>query len=104
MRFLISLHIDPAVLDALPDEERAAISDGHGEFIAALKESGRRGPAVAVRRRAGQSPALTPATPTRSPRSTAGPRGPGPATVGSEPRRLPDPEMLTGRRRRTAAR
>lgn len=40
MRFLISLHIDPAVLDALTDEERAAIGDGHSEFIAALKESG----------------------------------------------------------------
>jgi hypothetical protein len=40
MRFLISLHINPAVLDALSDEEKAAIGDGHGKFIEALKESG----------------------------------------------------------------
>lgn len=40
MRFLISLHINPAVLDALTDEERTAVGDGHGEFIEALKESG----------------------------------------------------------------
>ena len=30
MRFLISLHINPAVLDALTDEEKAAIGTGHG--------------------------------------------------------------------------
>ncbi|AVT28414.1 MULTISPECIES: YciI family protein [unclassified Plantactinospora] len=40
MKFLISLHINPAVLDALTDEETAAIGDGHGRFIEALKESG----------------------------------------------------------------
>ncbi|RAG83293.1 hypothetical protein DN069_23170 [Streptacidiphilus pinicola] len=40
MKFLISLHINPAVLDALTDEEKAAIGEGHGRFIAALKESG----------------------------------------------------------------
>ena len=40
MRFLISLHINPAVLDALSDEEKAAIGGGHGKFIEALKESG----------------------------------------------------------------
>ncbi|MDI6100347.1 YciI family protein [Actinoplanes sp. NEAU-A12] len=40
MRFLISLHINPAVLDALTDEEKTAIGDGHGAFIEALKESG----------------------------------------------------------------
>jgi hypothetical protein len=40
MQFLISLHINPAVLDALTDEEKAAIGEGHGRFIAALKESG----------------------------------------------------------------
>ena len=40
MKFLIGLHINPAVLDALTDEEKAAIGDGHGKFIAALKESG----------------------------------------------------------------
>ncbi|GAB7185432.1 YciI family protein [Kitasatospora sp. Ki12] len=40
MKFLISLHINPAVLDALTDEEKAAIGAGHGTFIEELKESG----------------------------------------------------------------
>lgn len=40
MKFLISLHINPAVLDALTDEEKAAIGAGHGSFIEALKDSG----------------------------------------------------------------
>jgi hypothetical protein len=40
MQFLISLHINPAVLDALTDEEKAAIGEGHGRFIEALTESG----------------------------------------------------------------
>ena len=40
MQFLISLHINPAVLDALTDQEKAALGGGHGTFIKALKESG----------------------------------------------------------------
>jgi hypothetical protein len=40
MKFLISLHINPAVLDALTDEEKAAIGAGHGEFMEGLKSSG----------------------------------------------------------------
>ncbi|BDM69541.1 hypothetical protein HEK616_30280 [Streptomyces nigrescens] len=40
MKFLISLHINPAVLDALTDEEKAAIGDGHATFIESLKKSG----------------------------------------------------------------
>ncbi|MET9064513.1 YciI family protein [Streptosporangium sandarakinum] len=40
MQFLISMHINPAVLDALTDEERTAIGDGHGRFIEMLKRSG----------------------------------------------------------------
>ncbi|MFF7638420.1 YciI family protein [Kitasatospora sp. NPDC008050] len=40
MKFLISLHINPAVLAALTDEEQAALGAGHGRFIEALKESG----------------------------------------------------------------
>jgi hypothetical protein len=40
MKFLISMHINPAVLDALTDEEKAAIGAGHGRFIEALKGSG----------------------------------------------------------------
>src|SRR6185437_13748511 len=37
---LISMHINPAVLDALTDEEKAAIGDGHGKFIETIKKSG----------------------------------------------------------------
>ncbi|WEO99367.1 YciI family protein [Streptomyces sp. FXJ1.172] len=40
MKFLIGLHINPAVLDALTDEEKAAIGDGHTKFIEELKQSG----------------------------------------------------------------
>ncbi|GAA4207603.1 YciI family protein [Microbispora amethystogenes] len=40
MKFLIGMHINPAVLDALTDEERAAIGAGHGRFIEELKQSG----------------------------------------------------------------
>jgi hypothetical protein len=40
MKFLISMIINPAVLDALTDEEKAAIGEGHGRFIQDLKESG----------------------------------------------------------------
>jgi hypothetical protein len=40
MKFLIALHVSPAVLDGLTDEEKQALGTGHGAFIAALKESG----------------------------------------------------------------
>jgi hypothetical protein len=40
MKFLIGLHINPTVLDALTDEEKTALGSGHGAFIEALKESG----------------------------------------------------------------
>jgi hypothetical protein len=40
MQFLISMHINPAVLDALTDEEKTALGEGHGAFIEALKTSG----------------------------------------------------------------
>jgi hypothetical protein len=40
MKFLIGLHINPAVLDALTDEEKTALGAGHGAFIEALKQSG----------------------------------------------------------------
>ncbi|CAM3330789.1 YCII-related domain-containing protein [Stackebrandtia soli] len=40
MKFLISMHINPAVMDALSEEERSAIGAGHGEFMEALKKSG----------------------------------------------------------------
>jgi hypothetical protein len=40
MKFLIALHINPAVLDALTDEEKAALGGGHGQFIEGLQASG----------------------------------------------------------------
>ena len=40
MQFLISLHINPAVLDALTEQEKAALGSGHGAFIDALRASG----------------------------------------------------------------
>ncbi|KUL28816.1 YciI family protein [Actinoplanes awajinensis] len=40
MKFLISMHINPAVLESLTEAEMAAIGDGHGRFIEGLKESG----------------------------------------------------------------
>jgi hypothetical protein len=40
MQFLISMHINPTVLDSLSDEEKAAIGAGHGAFLTSLKESG----------------------------------------------------------------
>lgn len=40
MKFIISMHINPAVLDALTDDEKAAIGEGHGKFIESIKASG----------------------------------------------------------------
>ncbi|WP_194891382.1 YciI family protein [Catenulispora pinisilvae] len=40
MKFVISMHINPAVIDALTDEEKAAIGEGHGKFIQNLKDHG----------------------------------------------------------------
>jgi hypothetical protein len=40
MKFVISMIINPAVLDALTEEEKQAIGDGHGRFMDGLKESG----------------------------------------------------------------
>ncbi|NUR82467.1 MAG: hypothetical protein HOY71_00105 [Nonomuraea sp.] len=40
MQFLISMHINPAVMEALTAEEQAAIGEGHGRLLQALKDSG----------------------------------------------------------------
>ncbi|MBS2534290.1 hypothetical protein KGQ20_16080 [Catenulispora sp. NF23] len=40
MKFVISMHINPAMLDALTDDEKAAIGEGHGKFIQNLKDRG----------------------------------------------------------------
>ncbi|GAA0520634.1 hypothetical protein Ade02nite_94500 [Paractinoplanes deccanensis] len=40
MKFVIGMHINPAVLEALTEQEQAAIGEGHGALLAELKESG----------------------------------------------------------------
>src|ERR1700730_8733935 len=40
MKFLIRLHIKPAVLDAPTDEEQAGIGQGQRKFLGAVKKSG----------------------------------------------------------------
>lgn len=40
MKFLLMLHNNPAALDALSDEGRKALEDGHAQFIKATQESG----------------------------------------------------------------
>ncbi|GAA1393303.1 YciI family protein [Catellatospora coxensis] len=40
MKFLLLLHNNPAVLNALTDDQRTAIMNGHGDFIKTIQESG----------------------------------------------------------------
>jgi hypothetical protein len=40
VKFLLLMHNNPAVLDALTDDERTALMEGHGAFIEAIQESG----------------------------------------------------------------
>jgi hypothetical protein len=40
MKFLLIMNVNPAVLDALTDEERSEIGEAHGAFIEAIKKSG----------------------------------------------------------------
>jgi len=40
MKFLVSLHINQAVLDGLTEAEQAALGDGVTAFMTAVKESG----------------------------------------------------------------
>jgi len=40
MKFLLIMNINPAVLDALTEDERNEIGEGHGAFIDAIKKSG----------------------------------------------------------------
>ncbi|MFC4854369.1 YciI family protein [Actinophytocola glycyrrhizae] len=40
MKYLLIMQVNPAVLEALTDEERSAIGDGHGEFMKTVQESG----------------------------------------------------------------
>lgn len=40
MKFLLIMNVNPAVLDALTEEERNEIGEGHGAFIDVIKKSG----------------------------------------------------------------
>ena len=40
MQFLLIMHNNPAVWDALTDSERDAVVTGHGQFIKTIQESG----------------------------------------------------------------
>jgi hypothetical protein len=40
MKFLLIMHMNPAVWDALTEEERTAVGEGHGAFIDTIMESG----------------------------------------------------------------
>ncbi|SFB55583.1 Uncharacterized conserved protein [Amycolatopsis marina] len=40
MQFLLIMHMNPRIWDALTEEERKEVMDGHGAFIEAVTESG----------------------------------------------------------------
>jgi len=40
MKYLLIMQVNPAVMEALTEEERNAIMDGHGGFMQTLKDSG----------------------------------------------------------------
>jgi hypothetical protein len=40
MKFLLIMHMNPAVWNALTEEEQAEVGDGHGAFMATITKSG----------------------------------------------------------------
>lgn len=40
MKYLLIMQVNPAAMEALTEEERNSIMDGHGEFIESIKDSG----------------------------------------------------------------
>ncbi|UQS27260.1 YciI family protein [Amycolatopsis thermalba] len=40
MKYLLIMHVNPAVWESLTEEERTAIMTGHGPFMDAIRESG----------------------------------------------------------------
>ena len=40
MKYLVIMHVNPAVLEQLTDEQQQLIQDGHAAFMAATKERG----------------------------------------------------------------
>jgi hypothetical protein len=48
VKYLLVLHLNPEVMDALSEEEKQAIFSGHEKFMAAVKESGEMRGTVAL--------------------------------------------------------
>lgn len=40
MKFLLIMHMNPAIMEALTEDERQELMGGHGEFIKTIRESG----------------------------------------------------------------
>ena len=40
MKYLLIMHVNPAVMDGLTEEQRTTIMEGHGKFIETIRESG----------------------------------------------------------------
>jgi hypothetical protein len=40
MKFLLSMHIDPAIMEGLTEDESREIMEGHGAFMKTIRESG----------------------------------------------------------------
>jgi hypothetical protein len=40
MKFLLIMHVNPRIWEALTEDERNEVMQGHGEFMAAIRESG----------------------------------------------------------------
>ncbi|MFI5840139.1 YciI family protein [Catenuloplanes sp. NPDC051500] len=40
MKFLLIMHMNPRIWDALTEEEQSAVMSGHGPFLDAIRESG----------------------------------------------------------------
>jgi hypothetical protein len=40
MKFLLVMHVNPAIWEALTEAERDEVAQGHGEFIKTVRESG----------------------------------------------------------------
>ncbi|OKI01263.1 hypothetical protein A6A06_20905 [Streptomyces sp. CB02923] len=40
MKFLLIMHVNPAIWEALPEETRNEVMSGHGDFMKKIKESG----------------------------------------------------------------
>jgi len=48
MKFLLIMHMNPAIWESLTEEERKAVQAGHGDFMDTVKESGEMVSTVAL--------------------------------------------------------